>query len=63
MLIVSVNLQEASFKVQAEVFCMKMEAAWTSENSVSYQTATRRHNPKDVDLKHHRRENFKLAWL
>jgi len=31
-----------------------MEAARTSETSVSYHNATRRHNPEDLDLKHHR---------
>jgi hypothetical protein len=27
-------------------------------NFVSYHNTTRRHNPEDVDLKHHRRESL-----
>jgi hypothetical protein len=35
-----------------------MEAAWSSETLLFYDIATRRHNPKDRDLNHHRRENL-----
>jgi hypothetical protein len=36
-----------------------MEAARTPETSVSYHKTTRRHNPEDLDLKHHCHENLK----
>jgi hypothetical protein len=42
---------------------MKVEAACTSETSVSYHSTLRRHNLEDLDLKHHRRIILKTPIL
>jgi len=39
----------------------KMEAAWTSETSVSSLSTTRRHKPEELDLKYHCHENLKTT--
>jgi hypothetical protein len=36
-----------------------MEAAMPSETSVSYHNTTRRHNPEQLDVNLHHRENYK----
>jgi hypothetical protein len=38
---------------------LKMEAAKSSETSVSYRNTPRRHNPQDHDLNPYRRGNLK----
>jgi hypothetical protein len=37
---------------------VKMEAVWTSETMISCHNTPRRHNPEDLDLNLHRRENL-----
>jgi hypothetical protein len=44
-----------SHSLQREV---EMEAAMSSETSVSYRITTRRHNPEDRDLNLHRHEDL-----
>jgi hypothetical protein len=41
------------------MFRVKTEAAKSSEVLVSYHNAALRHNPEDLDLNLHRRENLK----
>jgi hypothetical protein len=43
------------------IFRVKMKAARRSYTLVCYQNTTRRHNPEDLDLKHHRREGLKTC--
>jgi hypothetical protein len=42
----------------ASVVTLKMEVAWNSETLVSHHNTTWRHNPEDLDLSIHRRENL-----
>jgi hypothetical protein len=41
---------------------VNLEAAWTSETLLSCHVTTR-HNPEDIDLNLHRRENIKTRHL
>jgi hypothetical protein len=45
------------------MFSLKMEAMWSSETLASNHNTTRRHNPEDLDLKHHHRENLKTRFV
>jgi hypothetical protein len=48
--------------VDCDAVTLKMEAAWTFEMMIPYHNATQRHNPEDLDLKHHRREILKISF-
>jgi hypothetical protein len=47
----------------APIFRVKMEATLSSGTLVSCRNTTRRHNPEDLDLHLHRRENLKSRKL
>jgi hypothetical protein len=44
----------------ASIFTLKLEAAWTPETLVSYNT-TWHHNPEDLDSNLHHCKNLKFA--
>jgi hypothetical protein len=55
---VAVGYQISEY-LTASIFRVKMETARSFETLVSYRNATRRHNPENLYLSLHLRENFK----
>jgi hypothetical protein len=50
------------FKPKELDFTLKMEAASSSETSVSYRSTTRHHSPEDPDLNLYSREHLKSRY-
>jgi hypothetical protein len=54
---------ETSISEDLASFTLKMEVAWSSQTFSSYHRTTRLHNPEDLNLNLHHRENLRRSHL